>query len=202
MRRKLFFSSTILLILFIFVNNGFCAERIIKTLGGKKVKAVKYENGDWELLVDGKPHFIKGVLFNPVKIGESPATATMNDWMYYDSNKNNKNDVAYEVWVDKNKNNIKDEGEKPVGDFQILKDLGCNTIRLYHVPSDNSLIGTIYRKDKGIQLQFDHAVNKEILRDLHKNYGISVIMGSFLGSWTIGAGVTYETGCDYTNKKL
>ena len=59
----------------------------------------------------------------PVKIGESPGIATMRDWMYYDDNKNGKNDVAYEVWVDKNKNNLQDKDEKAVGDFQILKEM-------------------------------------------------------------------------------
>ena len=179
----------------------FANGKIIEERGGKKVKAVKYENGDWELLVEGKPYFIKGVLYNPVKIGESPNNHTMRDWMYYDDNHNGINDVAYEVWVDINKNNIQDANEKPVGDFQIMKDMGVNTIRLYHIASDNPILGDIYKKDEGIRLQFAHKPNKKLLRELYRKYGIRVLIGSFLGSWTIGAGVPFEEGCDYTNPK-
>lgn len=178
---------------------GFADKKIIEVRGGMKVKAVKYENGDWQLLVDGKPYFIKGVIFTPVMIGESPGKATMRDWMYYDEDKNGKNDIGYDVWVDKNKNNVQDADEVPVGDFKILKDMGCNTIRLYHLPSDNPILGDIYKKNPSIQLQFDHSVNKELLTFLYKTYGIRVIMGNFLGSWTIGSGTSWEEGCDYTN---
>ncbi|MBN1522799.1 MAG: hypothetical protein JW928_09745 [Candidatus Aureabacteria bacterium] len=201
MKRIIILLSAAFFLILSYFQQGFCSEKIIQTRGGTKVFAVQHENGDWELMVDGKPYFIKGVLFSPVKIGESPGDATMRDWMYYDDNNNSVNDMAYEVWVDKNRNNIQDEDEKPVGDFQILKDLGCNTIRLYHLPSDNALLGDIYRHDKSLQLQYDHAPNKELLRDLHKTYSIRVIMGTFLGSWTIGAGVPYKEGCDYTNKQ-
>lgn len=174
-------------------------NKIVEERGGKKVKAVKYENSDWKLIVDGKPYFIKGVVFNPVLIGESPGESTMRDWMYYDENNNGKNDVAYDVWVDKNKNDVQDKDEIAIGDFQILKDMGCNTIRLYHVPSDNPILGDIYRKNPSVQLQYDHPVNKELLRSLYKDYGILVIMGNFMGSWTIGSGTTWDEGCDYTN---
>lgn len=174
-------------------------NKVTEVRGGKKVKAIKYENGEWELIVDGKPYYIKGVVFSPVLIGESPGEATMRDWMYYDEDKNGKNDIGYDVWVDKNKNNLQDEDEVPVGDFQILKDMGCNTIRLYHVPSEDPILGDIYRVEKSVQLQYDHPINKELLRELYKKYGIRVIIGNFLGSWTIGSGTTWEEGCDYTN---
>jgi len=32
-------------------------------------------------------------------------------------------------------------------------------------------------------------------------YDIRFILGNFIGSWTIGAGTTWEEGCDYTNAK-
>lgn len=174
------------------------AKEIVQQRGGK-VKVVQYDDGTWKLLVRGKPYFIKGVVFVPVKIGESPEEATMRDWMYYDDDKDGKNDVVYQAWWDKNRNNKKDPNEKAEGDFKFLKDIGCNTIRLYHLPSNNPLLGDIYRTIPSLALQFDHPANKELLRKLYKDYGIMVIMGNFLGSWTIGSGVSWEEGTDYTN---
>ncbi|MDD5424355.1 MAG: glycoside hydrolase family 2 TIM barrel-domain containing protein [Candidatus Omnitrophica bacterium] len=164
-----------------------------------KSRAVKDADGGWELVVDGKPYYIKGVVFSPVLIGESPGDETMRDWMYYDENKNNKNDIAYDVWVDRNRNEKQDAGEAPVGDFQILKDMGCNTIRIYHVPSDNPILGDIYRKSESFRLQYDHPVNKALLREMYSKYGIRAIMGNFMGSWTVGSGTTWEQGCDYSD---
>lgn len=176
------------------------AKQIVEERGGK-VKVVKYFDDTWELLSDNKPYFIKGVMFTPVKIGESPDNATMRDWMYYDDNKNGKNDIAFETWLDKNNNNQRDPDETIQGDFSFLKEIGVNTIRLYHVASDNPILGDIYKKSLGTALQFDHAVNKELLNKLYSNYGIKVIMGNFLGAWTIGSGASWEEGTDYTNPK-
>lgn len=165
------------------------------------VKCVKLKGGDWELQVDGKPYFIKGVLYAPVKIGESPSESTMRDWMVYDENNNGKNDLLQDVWVDKNNNNVQDKGELPCGDFQILKDMGCNTLRAYHFPSVNPMLGNIYKVNPGIELQYAHALNKSLLREIFNTYGIRIIIGNFLGSWTIGAGTSWDEGCDYTNSK-
>ena len=176
------------------------ARQIVEARGGK-VKAVKYDDGTWELLVNNKPYFIKGVLFGPVKIGESPDEATMRDWMYYDDNNDGRNDIAFETWLDKNMNNKRDADEKIEGDFKLLKDMGCNTIRLYHIPSDSHLLGNIYKENPSMALQFDHPVNKELLRKLYQDYGIMVAMGNFVGSWTIGSGASWEEGTDYTNPK-
>lgn len=174
------------------------AKEIIEKRGGK-VAVVKFDDGTWELQVDGQPYFIKGVVFTPVKIGENPGEATMRDWTQYDDDHNGINDPAFQTWLDKNKNNHQDEDEPAVGDFQLLKDMGGNTIRLYHAPSDDPSLGDIYQKDPGTALQFDHAINKELLRQLNKDYGIKVIIGNFLGSWTIGAGSPWEPGTDYNN---
>lgn len=168
---------------------------------GARVKVIKYNNGAWELLVNNKPYFIKGVIFTPVKIGESPDMSTMRDWMYYDDNNDGINDAAYQTWVDKNKNNKKDSDENVIGDFQLLKDMGCNTIRTYHIASNNPILGDLYKKSLGTALQFNHPVNKQLLRKLYNDYGIMVIMGNFAGSWTIGSGASWEEGTDYTNPK-
>lgn len=165
-----------------------------------EVKVSKKEDGTWQLLVDNKPYFIKGVVFSPVKIGEDPGAATMRDWMDYDDDHNGRNDAAFQSWLDKNHNNHKDKNESKVGDFQLLKDLGANTIRLYHVASNNSILGNIYKSDSGTALQFDRPVNKDLLRKLYKDYGIRVIVGNFLGSWTIGSGASWDEGTDYGNQ--
>jgi hypothetical protein len=172
---------------------------IVERRGGK-VAVVKFSDGSWELQVDGKPYFIKGTVFNPVKIGEDPNVGTMRDWMDYDDNNNGKNDPAFDSWL------AEDPRKTPVGDFQLLKEMGANTIRLYHVPSDNPVAGAIYKTvgpdgNHETVLQYDHAVNKALLRTLYKDYGIRVIVGNFLGSWTIGSGVTWDEGTDYTNPK-
>ncbi len=175
------------------------AREIAERRGEGKVQAVKYDDGAWELLVEGKPYFIKGMMFSPVLIGESPQDATMRDWMIIDDNGNGKSDIALDTWADENRNNRRDATEEPEGDFSLLKKMGCNTIRLYHVPSDNALLGDIYKNNDSIRLQYDHLVNKGLLRKLHKEYGIRVIMGNFLGSWTIGSGAAWEEGTDYKN---
>lgn len=175
-------------------------REIVEERGGK-VKVVKYNDDTWQLLANEKPYFIKGVLFSPVKIGESPDMATMRDWMSYDDDGDGKNDIAYQTWLDENKNNKKDPGEKVYGDFNLLKEMGCNTIRLYHILSDNSILGDVYKRNPSTALQYNHPVNKKLLRELYRDYGIMVIMGNFLGSWTIGSGASWEEGTDYTNPK-
>jgi beta-glucuronidase len=150
-------------------------DEIIQQRGNGHVRLVQYGNGQWQMLLDGRPYFIKGVVYEPVKVGERLTAANM--WMKYDFNANGKPDTAYDSWVDANANNIQDAGEMAVGDFQLLKEMGCNTIRIYH-PTN---------------------INKEVLRDLFKNYGIRVMMGNFLGAYTWGSGASWDKGTDYTD---
>jgi beta-glucuronidase len=56
--------------------------------------------------------------------------------------------------------------------------MGVNTVRLYH-----------------------HAINKELLRQLYRDYGIRVIMGDDLGMYAKGSGASWYEGTDYTNPK-
>ena len=150
--------------------------KVVKQAGDGKVDLVKYENGHWQLRVEGRPYIIKGVAYTLSKIGQSPDEGTMDDWMQADYNKNGKIDGPYDAWVDKNLNNTQDPDEKAVGDFQLLKEMGCNTIRLYH-----------------------HASNKGLLKELYQRYGIMVIMGDLFGAYTIGSGASWYEGTDYTN---
>jgi len=97
-----------------------------------------------------------------------------------DFNVNGRIDGPYDSFVDKNKNNIQDKNEPAVGDFQLMKEMGVNAIRLYHQP---------------------FAVNKELLRELYEDYGIMCIMGDFFGKYAIGSGAPWNPGTDYTNEE-
>lgn len=144
-----------------------------RTIGGKKVKFVQYANGHWRMLVNGKPFIIKGVTYAPTKVGQSPDKGTLENWMYQ------QEDSAHRAWVDKNRNNVQDPDEKEVGDFQLMKDMGVNTVRVY----DNNKI------------------NKELLRELHTKYGIMSIIGNYLGKYAIGSGADWNPGTDYENQQ-
>jgi len=153
----------------------------IKKRSGKgRVRVIQYETGDWQLMVDNKPYIIKGITYAPTKVGQSPDDATMTNWMYDDFNQNGKIDGPYEAFVDKNKNNLQDSNEPAVGDFKLMRDMGVNTIRVYHQPFE---------------------VNKELFRDLYETYGIRVIMGDFLGKYALGSGAPWNPGTDYNNEE-
>lgn len=152
------------------------AGKVVKQIGDGRVDLVKYENDQWQLRVEGKPYIIKGIAYSPAKIGQSPDEGTLDDWMQADYNHNGRIDGPYDTWVDKNLNNIQDADEPARGDFQLLKEMGCNTIRFYH-----------------------HASNKELLKDLYNRFGIMVIMGDLLGAYTVGSGASWYEGTDYAN---
>ena len=153
-----------------------------RRLGKGEVCLAQYENGHWQLLVKDKPFVIKGVTYAPTKIGQSPDKGSLANWMEEDTNENGKPDGPYDAWVDKNKNNKKDKNEKSVGDFQLMKEMGVNTIRLYHNSTETD-------------------PKKDLLRLMYKEYGFKVIMGDFLGKYTLGSGATWFEGTDYENKE-
>jgi len=154
-----------------------CLGKVKKEIGSK-VKLAQYESGDWRLLVDNQPFIIKGITYAPTRVGESPDEGTLSQWMTQDINNNGLIDAPFEAWVDKNRNNKKDEDEKEIGDFTLLKKMGVNCIRIYHQP---------------------HKPDKQLLRKLYKDYGIMVIMGDFLGKYTLGSGAEWSEGTDYSN---
>ena len=61
-----------------------------------------------------------------------------------------------------------------------MKEMGVNTIRLYHHPNK---------------------VDKKILSDMYDKYGIRVIMGDFLGKYALGSGAPWNPGTDYNNEE-
>ncbi len=149
-----------------------------KRVGGRSVHLVQYKNGHWQLMVGGRPFFIRGMCYLPNPIGVSPdwGYRVNSEWMISDQNSNGLIDGPYDAWVDANHNNIQEGNEMPIGDFQLMKEMGINTLRLYH-----------------------HSENKTLLRDLKRRFGIGVIMGDFLGAYTIGSDAAWEKGTDYTD---
>ena len=152
--------------------------KIVETRGGDKAKVVKYENGDWQILVDNKPFMIKGITYGPTKVGESPDKGTQQNWTLQDTNEDGIIDAPFEAWVDLNDNFVQDLEEQGVGDFELMKDMGVNCIRLYHQP---------------------FKINKEVIRQLHQKYGIYTILGDFLGKYAIGSKAPWNPGTDYDN---
>ena len=140
---------------------------------GGKVACVKYENGQWGLEVDGKPFLVQGVSYLPTRVGKNYSW----NWMDADENHNGSNDVAYETWIDKNRNGVQDPDEPAVGDFKLLQEMGCNAIRIL-TPDDMPL-------------------NLPLLRDMQKSYGIYGFLNDPFGAYTIHSGATWDKGTDY-----
>jgi len=161
---------------------------VVKQRGTGTVQVVKLSNGQWQMRVDGQPFVIRGASYGPTEIGLGPRSGDdwARQWMFSDKNSNGLIDAAYDVWVDQNGNGKQDEDEAAVGDFKLLQEMGCNAIRFF-VPttSDNQY-------DPGL-------LNKDLFRDLHDRFGISVIAGDFLGSYTVGSGASWAKGTDYTD---
>ena len=134
---------------------------IKKRVGQGDVHLVQYNTGDWQLIVNHHPYIIKGVYYAPTKVGESPDDGTMTNWMYDDFNFNGRTDAPYDAFVAKNGGDVTDKSELAVGDFELMREMGVNTIRWYHQP----LCG------------------QKLLRELYRNYGIRVIVGDFLGKY-------------------
>lgn len=166
------FNKKFSIIVLLFIISLFAANTFASV-----VKVVKNKDGVWKMLVDYKPYFVKGICYSVEKVGTS-STAS-NGWMWSDIDGNGKIDGPYDSWVDLNRDNYQDSYENAIGDFALLKAMGCNTIRIYD--SEN--------------------INKDLLRDLYYVYGIRVIMGNFLGAYTKGSGASWHSGTDYSNEK-
>jgi hypothetical protein len=149
--------------------------------GQGQVRFVKYENGHWQLLVDNKPFFIKGMAYMPTRVGQSPDNGTLVDWMQEDENHNGIIDAPYEAWVDKYGDNKRHPDEPVVGDLALMKDMGANTLRIYYQS---------YMK-----------ADKPLLEKMYKDYGLKVALSNFLGKYAIGSGASWTEGTDYTNPK-
>jgi len=147
--------------------------------GQGQVRFVKYDSGHWQLLVDDKPFLIKGMSYMPTKVGQSPDDGTLVDWMQEDDSHDGVITAPYESWVDKYGDNKRHADEPQVGDFQLMKEMGVNTLRIYYQPSMKA--------------------DKEFLEKMYKGYGFKVAMSNFLGKYAIGSGATWSEGTDYEN---
>lgn len=152
----------------------------VKRVGEGTVRLVQYENGHWKMFVNDEPFVIHGMTYDPTRVGESPNKGTLENWMEQDMNKNGLADGPFDSWIDANLNNEQDEDEPVIGDFQLMKEMGVNAIRFYHIPT---------------------TPNKELLRKMYKDYGIRVIMGDFIGKYAIGSGADWFDGTDYENEE-
>jgi beta-glucuronidase len=131
-------------------------------------------------MVDKKPYIIRGMTYSASPVGKSPDNGTLvvhRDWMLADENKNGKIDGPYDSWVGRYKHDKLVGRGSVVGDFELLKEMGVNTLRIYH-----------------------HGYNKKLFQDLYDTYGIRVMMGDFLGAYTIGSDAEWSAGTDYRDK--
>ncbi len=117
-----------------------------------------------------KEYVIKGVVYAPVKIGQNPPWA--DNWI------ESRDDPARRARVDQNQNGRLDKNEPEIGDFQLMKDMGINTIRLYEPPGQGCL------PDPYVITPEEVETAKKTLRELYSKYGIMVIMGHSLGYTT------------------
>lgn len=152
---------------------------VLQQLGTGTVQLVQYGGGEWEMKVDGKPYFIRGMNYAPTKVGVLPWEW---DWKWADENTNGVVD-CFEVFVDANSNGKQDDDEPTVPDFQLMKEMGVNTIKLY--VTSNSLP------------HFNHLV----LRKMFHDHGIRVIVGNFLGAYCNDSGAPWDPGTDYTSAR-
>ena len=148
----------------------------------------------WRLLVDGKPFFIKGMCYTPTAIGESSDDNTRRNWMTVDDDHDGRNDYAYQTWVD-----VKG---KEVGDFELMRQMGVNVIRIYeHMTLDPELqkINASGSTELNYPSNFSPKKEQQLLRQLYTKYGIMTAMGDLLGSYTVNSGAAWQAGTDYTD---
>ncbi|MFH1045579.1 MAG: hypothetical protein V1727_01265 [Candidatus Omnitrophota bacterium] len=88
---------------------------------GPRSPVRKLKNGDFELIIAGKPYFIKGVVYQPIPIGQSH---------------------QYNFWADPNAPWLKDG--------QLMKEMGVNTVRFFQPGRDaaetKKLIHELYER--------------------------------------------------------
>ena len=147
--------------------------------GTGTVQLVQYGNGGWEMFVEDQPYFIHGMNYAPVRVGAKPWEW---NWMWSDENTNGIVD-SFEVWVDSNRNDKKDDGEPVTSDYELMKSMGVNTIKFYVIDAELP------------------SLNILLLRQMYKESGIRAIVGNFLGAYCNGSGANWDLGTDYTNRK-
>lgn len=152
-----------------------------KITGEGKTKLIEYNNGHFRLTVDDKPYVIRGITYSANKIGLYPGLEGFNnnsDWTHDDYDNNGKADGPFDAWIDANRNEKQDKNEKRVGDFAILREMGVNTLRIYHTTG----------------------ISKDLLKEGYEKFGFMYLIGNFAGMYAIDSGATWEEGTDYRNE--
>jgi beta-glucuronidase len=155
---------------------------IKKVIGTGNVKLLQYNNNHFTLTVDGKPYVVRAVSYSPNKVGLSPDFGNLNvsvDWSYANYNGNKKIDGPYDAWVDANRDNMRGDNEKSIGDFALMWEMGVNTLRIYNF----------------------RGINKQLLMDGYEQFGFMYMIGNFIGMYGVESGAEWFEGTDYTNKK-
>lgn len=152
---------------------------VIMRRGTGTVQFTQYGHEGWKMFVDGKPYFIYGMNYAPVRVGAKPWEW---NWMWSDENTNGIVD-SFEVWVDANRNNKQDNDEPVTSDYELMKSMGVNTIKFYVTDAELPCLNTM------------------LLRRMFKESGIRAIVGNFLGAYCNGSGANWDMGTDYTNRK-
>ena len=147
--------------------------------GTGTVQLVQYGDESWKMFVDGQPYFIYGMNYAPVRVGVKPWEW---NWMWSDENTNGVVD-SFEVWVDANRNNRQDDEEPMTTDYELMKQMGVNTIKFYVTDAELPCLNTL------------------LLRKMFAESGIRAIVGNFLGAYCNGSGANWDLGTDYTNRK-
>ncbi|MCL1972505.1 MAG: hypothetical protein FWG57_05905 [Endomicrobia bacterium] len=151
-----------------------------KVTGKGKVKLIQYNNNHFRITVDDKPYPIRSVCYSPSPIGLTPDNGSLNTdmgWSVADINKNRIVDGPYEAWVDAERRERRDDSNPDIGDFALMKEMGINTIRLYHYAN----------------------FNKDLLKDGYENYGFMYMIGNLLGMYGADSGAEWFVGTDYTD---
>jgi len=161
------------------------------------VKTQKTSQG-WELLVNGKPFLVHGMCYFPDTIGESPDDNTRRNWEMVDDDHDGRNDFAYQTWVDTNRSNIRNSNEKDTGDFELMRQMGVNAIRIYNHVSDDPYLQTLNTASSKTN-NYPPQAEKKILRQLYLKFGIMTAMGDLLGAYTVSTGADWKTGTNYTD---
>lgn len=167
-----------------------------RTAGAAVVNVEKSPDG-WRLLVDGEPFLIRGVSYDPAKVGESPHFHTLRDWSVTDDDGDGRIDTAYQSWVDADRDDVRDPAEQEVGDFQLMKDMGVNCLRVFHHASADPRLVALHPTD----ILHNHPPNKRLYRELFERFGIRVMIGDLLGAYTVGSGAPWGQGTDYRDLK-
>lgn len=146
-------------------------DQVIRRRGNGKVQLTEYQDHHWIMTAEGKPYFIQGLCYGVTKVGESPDLKNMVGFPDLDNP-----DGVFDSWVDQHKTNTKDADDPTVGDPALLKNMGCNTIRLYY-----------------------GAKSPVALERFCKESGVKVAMGVAFGAYALDSGATWEQGTDYTD---